>query len=182
MRISRKKRPEKLLIPYYRVNNDIRVPEVRIIDAEGNNVGVFTTTEAMRMAEEQEVDLVEINPKAEPPVVQLMEFKHFKYQKEKEVRKQKAHAHESEVKGIRLSMRIGDHDLEIKRNHAEKFLERGDKVKVELILRGGEVQKMDLAYDVITRFFRLLGESVPVKYEQEPKRQGRKIMGVIVKQ
>ncbi len=182
MRISRKKRPEKLLIPHFRVNQDIRVPEVRIIDSEGNNVGVFSVADALKMAADQEVDLVEINPKAEPPVVQLLEFKHFKYQKEKEARKQKAHTHESEVKGIRLSIRIGDHDLMIKKNNAEKFLERGDKVKVELILRGAEVQKMDLALGVIDRLFKLIGQTTPVKYEQEAKRQGRKIMAVIARQ
>lgn len=181
MRISRKKRPDKPLIPHFRINQGISSPEVRVIDAEGNNLGVLKIAEAVRLAVENESDLVEINPKADPPVAQIVEFKHFKYQKEKEARKQKAHAHVSEVKGIRLSIRIGAHDLEIRKTQGEKFLERGDKVKVEIILRGAERSKRYLAFEVIKNYFDLLGVILPVKYEQEPAQQGNKVIATIVR-
>lgn len=181
MRISRKKRPDKPLIPHFRTNQGITSPEVRVIDAEGNNLGVFTVAEALRLAVENESDLVEINPKAQPPVAQIVEFKHFKYQKEKEARKQKAHAHVSEVKGIRLSIRIGEHDLNIRKEQGEKFLERGDKVKVEVILRGAERARRHLAFEVIQNYFNLLNTAIPVKYEQEAAMQGNKVTATIVR-
>lgn len=181
MRISRKKRPDKPLIPIFRINNGITNEMVRVIDAESKNIGVLTIAEALKLAADNECDLVEINPKAEPPVVQIVEFKHFKYQKEKEARKQKAHAHVSEVKGIRLSIRIGEHDLAIRKEQGEKFLERGDKVKVEIILRGAERAKRHLAFETITNYFNLLNAGIPVKYEQEAAAQGNKVIATIVR-
>lgn len=179
MRISRKKRPKKLLIPHFRTNDRIRVPEVRLLDMEGNNIGIMKIEDALRMAAEQESDLIEINPKSEPPVVQLSDFAHFKYQKEKEARKQKSKLHTSELKGIRLSVRIGPGDLETRRKQSEKFLERGDKVKIEIILRGAERQKTPLAYEMISHFTKMLNESIPVKYDQEATRQGNKITAIL---
>ena len=145
MRISRKKRPKKSLIPHYRLNDRIKVPELRVIDADGGNIGIMETSKALALAAEQELDLVEINPKAEPPVAQITDFTHLKYQKEKQARKQKQSVHNSEMKGIRLSMRIGKGDIETRKKQAEKFLERGDKVKLEIILRGAERYKTPLA-------------------------------------
>ncbi len=181
MRISRKKRPKKPLIPHYRVNDKIDAPEVRIIDDEKGNLGVFPLAEAMKMAKEQELDLVEINPKAKPPIANIVDFSHFKYQKEKEARKQKANAHETELKGIRLSVRISDHDLEVRRKQAEKFLKRGDKVRLEVVLRGRENARASMAYDVINTFKELLEEEFPVRLEQDPTRQGNRVSAIIAK-
>src|SRR3989339_1201973 len=127
MRISRKKRPDKPLMQHHNINEQILAPEVRLLDTENNNLGVLKTNVALARARELEMDLVEINPKADPPVCKIIEFTHFKYQKEKEAKKQKAGAHESELKGVRLSFRIGEHDLIIRVEQAAKFLERGDK-------------------------------------------------------
>ncbi len=182
MRISRKRRPKKLLIPHFNVNHKIEAEEVRILSADGSNLGVFSRDAALQMADEQELDLVEINPKADPPVCQITDFTHLKYQKEKEARKQKAKQHVSEIKGIRLSMRIGKGDLDVRRKQAEKFLDRGDKVKAEIILRGAERFKTTIAYDVIREFYTLLSENYSVKYEQEPLRQGNKITAIIIRQ
>ncbi len=181
MRISRKKRPEKPIIPHYRINERINVPEVRILDLEGNNLGVMPTNEALAKAKEQELDLVEVNPKAQPPVCKIIDFTNFKYQKEKEAKKQKAKSHVSDTKGIRLSVRIGDHDMEIRKKQAEKFLDRGDKIKVEVILRGRENAKPSMAFDVIEKFYQLLVESKGVKYEQAPAKQGNKVTALITK-
>lgn len=181
MRISRKKRPDKPLIPRYFVNERIQAETVRVLDLEGNNIGVMPTHEAIARARELELDLVEINPKADPPVAKIMGFSQFKYQKEKEVRKQKTNAHISELKGIRLSIRIGEHDMEIRQKQAEKFLARGDKVRTEVILRGRERGKAHLAFEVITAFFTKLNQSMPIKYEQPALRQGGKVTAIIIK-
>ena len=181
MRISRKKRPKKLLIPEYKVNKKITAKEVRLLGAEGENLGVFSIDTALQMAKDAEADLVEINPKAKPPVAQIKDFKHFKYQKEKQARKQKASTHVSDIKGIRLSMRIGKGDLLTRQKQAEKFLGRGDKVKIEIILRGAERYKTPLAYDVIKQFIADINETTAIKVEQESKRQGNKITAIIAK-
>ena len=182
MRISRKKRPKKSVVPHYNINERITAPEVRVLGEEGTNLGVFSIKEAIRMAQESEMDLVEINPKSDPPVAQIQDFKHFRYQKEKEARKQKSNTHVGELKGVRLSIRIGKGDIETRRKQAEKFLSRGNKVRIEIILRGAERYKTPLAYDVIASFYKLLAEDVPIKYEQEAKRQGNKITAIITKQ
>ena len=106
MRISRKKRPDKPLIPKFRINSQITAEEVRVLDKDDQYIGVMSTKDALALAREQELDLIEINPKAEPPVARISEFGQFKYQQEKDARKQKANSHESELKGIRLSVRI----------------------------------------------------------------------------
>ena len=95
--------------------------------------------------------------------------------KEKELKKQKIGAHESEVKGIRLSIRISEHDLDVKRQQAEKFLERGDRAKVEIILRGRENAKAGLAFDTLNKFFTLISQNQSVRYETEPARQANRI-------
>ncbi len=182
MRISRKKRPKKSLVPHFKINDRIEADEVRLIDENGENIGVFSLAEALEKAREAELDLVEINPKAQPPVAQIKDFKHFKYQKEKEMRKQKSKTHVSDIKGIRLSMRIGPGDMETRKKQSLKFLERGDKVKMEIILRGAERYKTPLAYEVIRKFFALVNAEIPVKYEQNATRQGNKITAIITKQ
>jgi translation initiation factor IF-3 len=181
MRISRRRRKPKPLIPKYRINQKIEAPEVRVLDIEGNNLGVMKTADAIAKAKEEGLDLVEINPKADPPVAKTIDFTRFKYQKEKEVRKQKANSHVSELKGIRLSVRIGDHDMGVRQAQAEKFLNRGDKAKLEIILRGRERGKIPMAFDVIKKFIANIEENIPVRYEQEPAKQGNKVTAIIVK-
>jgi translation initiation factor IF-3 len=139
------------------------------------------TKEAIALAREQEKDLVEINPKANPPVTQITEFTRFKFQKEKEARKQKARTHVSEMKGIRLSIRIGPGDFETRIKQAEKFLNRGDKIKAEIILRGRDRAKVPDAYKVIEEFIQTINASIPTRTEQEPDRQGNKVTAIFAK-
>lgn len=181
MRISRKKRPEKALTVDYKKNTEIVSEHVLLLDNDGSNLGKMLTSEALRLAQEKEFDLVEINPKSAPPVAKLINFSEFKYQKEKEARKQKAHSHVSEIKGIRLSVRISDHDLEVKKEQSEKFLDRGDKVKIELILRGREHGKMDIAFEIIGRFIKMISATMPVRVEQEIQKQDHKMTAIIAK-
>lgn len=181
MRISRKKRPEKALTVDYKKNTEITSEKVLLLDHDGSNLGKMLTSEALRLAQEKEFDLVEINPKSDPPVAKLINFSEFKYQKEKEARKQKAHSHVSEIKGIRLSVRISDHDLEVKKEQSEKFLDRGDKVKIELILRGREHGKMDIAFEIIGRFIKMISTTMPIRVEQEIQKQDHKMTSIIAK-
>lgn len=181
MRISRKKRPDKPLIPHFNINERITVPEVRVLDHEGKNIGVMSTADAIAKAISLEMDLVEINPKANPPIAQIIGFSHFKYQKEKQARKQKLQSHVSDLKGVRLSISIGDHDLEIRLNQSMEFLGRGDKIKPEIILHGRENAKPSIAFDVLKKFYQMLSEKMEIKYEQEPTKQGNKVTSIIIK-
>jgi translation initiation factor IF-3 len=181
MRISRKRRPDKLLIPRYNKNQFIQAKEVRLLDQTGENLGVFPLSEALRLAQEQESDLVEINPKANPPACKIINFTQFKYQKEKEARKQKAKTHIADLKGIRLSIRISEHDMGVRLNQAQDFLERGDKVRVEIILRGREHGKAHLGHDVVKKFVSLLEAKTPLRFDQEISRQGSKITAIVAK-
>jgi len=181
MRISRKKRPDKPLIPHFNLNEHITAPEVRVLDNDNTNLGILKTFEAVQKARESGMDLVEINPKADPPVCKMVEFTKFKYQKEKEAKKQKANSHESEIKGIRLSVRIGEHDMEIRLKQAEEFLDRGDRAKIEIILRGRENARPDLAFGVLNDFYKKMQEKMDLRLEQEPTRQGNKVTAILAK-
>src|SRR3990167_5579447 len=151
MRIHRHRiRRSVLDIPQYKVNQKIKALEVRLIGAEGEALGVVPTEEAIKLAEAKEMDLVEVSPKAEPPVCKILDYGQFKYQKEKEAKKRKAQSAEVELKGIRLSVRIGVGDRDVRLKQALKFLEKGDKIKVELPLRGREKAHRDVAQDVMT--------------------------------
>lgn len=184
MRISRHRRTwrPRVIEPTYRANEQIRVPEVRVIDEEGQNVGVMPTPQAIALAREREMDLVEVFPKAVPPVCRVTNYGQFKYQKEKEARKQKAHAHKVEVKGVRLSVRIGEHDREVRRQKSFDFLREGDKVQVEMILRGREKAHSDLAQKVMEDFAASLNTpEMATKIEQPFQRQGGRLTLVVAR-
>lgn len=180
MRISHKKRkPEPKKIYYY--NERITAPEVMVLDSTGVNLGVLGTAEAIRRAREQELDLVLINPKSNPPVTKMVEFGQFRYQKEKEERKKRAKQHVIELKGVRLSLRIGQHDLEIRRNQTLKFLDNGDKVKLEIILRGRENRQKSMASEIIENFIKSVEAIEPIRREQDVESQFNKVTAIIAK-
>ena len=114
----------------FHVNQQIRVPVVFLIDENGVSVGEMTIGKALTMAEQVGMDIVEVNPKEKPPVVKIMDYGQFKYKKEKEAQKQKVKQKKVEIKGIRLSVRISQHDFDFRFEQAKKFLERGDKLKL----------------------------------------------------
>lgn len=182
MRISRrrpryKKEPPKR----YRTNQYIRVPQVRLIDENGQNIGVIDTTKALAMASEKGLDLVEVSPLAQPPVAKIVDYKKMRYQEEKERRKEKAKQKKIEVKGIRLSLRISEHDKEVRRRQAEKFLKQDDKIRVEMILKGRERQHFNLAEEIINKFVESLDQLVPTTIEQPLNVRGGKLSTLIAK-
>lgn len=165
----------------YSVNELIRFEQVRVIDENDEHLGVMPTAAAVLKAKERELDLVVIQPKAEPPVAKIVDFGKFKYEQDKEARKQKAKQKTVEVKGIRLSLRIAPHDMEVRKEKAKEFLAEGNKVKAEIILRGREKRFGDLAKKVIEEFVALLNKDVPIKVEQPVVRQGGQLTSIVGK-
>ena len=181
MRISRrKKKPEEPKKIFF-YNEGIRAPQVLVLGADGEHIGVMNTGEAIRSAREQELDLVEINPKADPPVAKIMDFGQYQYQQEKTMRLRKAHQHVTKIKCVRLSLRIGTNDLNIRKKHTIEFLEEGNKVKIEVVLRGRENQQSALAFELIKKFISEISTEVNIKFEQEIERQGNSIATTIYK-
>lgn len=147
-----------------RVNNAIRAHVVRLIDAEGKQVGVLDTKEALRQSRLVGLDLVEISPATRPPVCKIMDFGKFQYEQAKKEREQKKGKKKTDIKGIRIGFKTGDHDQELKRKHTEDFLMDGDKVRVEIVLRGREKAHKALARTIIEAFLRKI--AVPHKQEE----------------
>ncbi|MCR4311866.1 MAG: translation initiation factor IF-3 [Candidatus Uhrbacteria bacterium] len=184
MRIHRHRRFQKpkFEAPEFKANHNIINPEIRVIDENGVVLGVMPTAKAVALATERGLDLIEVSPKAVPPVCKFADFGHFKYQKEKEMRKQRAQSKEVEIKGIRLSMRIGEGDLDIRVDQAKKFFEQGDKIKVEMILRGRERAHADVARAVFTSFVAKLSSHYPVKVEQPLKAMDGRMHMILARQ
>jgi len=166
----------------FRVNQQIRVPEVFLIDENGESIGVMPIGKALAMALEAGMDVVEVNPKVQPPVVKIIDYGQFKYRKEKEAQKQKVKQKKVEVKGIRLSVRISQHDFDVRVDQAKKFLERGDKLKLELILKGRERQHPEKAEEIMKKFYHLLKETpgLNMEIEQGLTKQGGRFNIILI--
>jgi translation initiation factor IF-3 len=181
LRISRRKFKPKPQKVFYAVNDLIRDPELRVIDENGEHLGVITTEKAQKIAAEHDLDLVVIQPKALPPVAKITNFGKYKYEQEKEARAQKAKAKTVEVKGVRLSVRIAAHDMNVRKEKAKEFLGDGDKVKVEIILRGREKRFGEQAVKVIEQFIGMVKQDMEIKIEQPISRQGGQLTSIIGK-
>jgi len=184
MRIHRRRRrgqQKKDAVISYRYNEQIRVPEVRVIDENDEMLGTMRTDKALNLAIERGFDLVEVSPKAKPPVCKLLDYGQFKYQKEKEMRQQKAHAKKVEVKGVRLSVKMGQNDFDVRLGQAKRFIEGGDKLKIEVRMRGREKAHGDLAIAKVNEFIEALQEEHSLVIEQPPKRSGGTVSAVVAK-
>ena len=156
-----------------RINDQIRVSPIRVIDEEGEPVGVIDTDEAKRRATDAGLDLVEVSPGAEPPVCKIMDYGKWKYAQQKKEQKAKAHAKKSELKGMRLRPNIDDHDLKFKTDKAREFLEDGDKCQFVMLFRGRQMAHQGMARQTMLDIVELL-EDVS-KVEQPPKMMGRRM-------
>lgn len=145
-----------------RINEAIRVKEVRLIDHEGNQAGVVAIEDALRMAREKELDLVEVSPNVEPPVCKLIDYGKFMFETEKKNRESKKNQKIIKLKEIRMQPKIDDHDLEFKTKHVRTFLEEGDKVKVTIRFRGRELAHTEFGKAVLDDVLKLLGEDAYV--------------------
>ena len=163
--------------PRIRANQNIRVPEVFLIDEEGTPVGNVSTSEALKRAREADLDLVEVSPNKRPPIVKILDFGKYKYEQTKAQSKAKKNQKDI-TKEIRLGVKIGDGDFEVKAKRAEKFLAQGAKLKVSVMFRGREIVHTDLGMELMQRFIDRLEEVA--KIEQAPLKQGRSIHTILV--
>lgn len=151
-----------------RINEQIRIPFVRLIDANNENYPSIAIADALALAKEQELDLVEVSPKATPPVCRILDYGKLQYQLTKQVQQAKAKQKKVETKGIRIGLRTDTHDLEFKRTQAEKFLTKGNKVKAEILLRGREKAAPEKARVALQIFLKSI--TIPYTIEEEIKR------------
>ena len=165
--------------PRYNINQKITAPEVRLVDENGENIGVITTKDALARAQELGLDLIEVSPKAVPPVAKILNYGSFKYQEEKQKQKQKAKQKKTDIKSIRITFQIGPGDKERLQEQAREFLDEGHKVKIELMLRGRQKQYKDKAIEIMKQFAEGISEDVAI--EQNTKMQGGKLHLIVGK-
>ena len=160
-----------------RINDEIRIREVRVTDANGEQLGIMPTREALRLAEEKHLDLVEVAPKARPPVCRIMDFGKYRYEqqkREKEVRKKQKII---TIKEVKLRPNIEQHDFEVKLKSAQRFIEEGNKVKVTIMFRGRELSHPELGGEVLTKLAKALEEVVTV--ERAAKLEGKNMTMIL---
>ena len=160
-----------------RINDRIRSPEIRLIGAEGENIGVVTPARAMALAEEVGLDLVEISPNAEPPVCKIMDFGKYKYETQKREAEARKKQHIIEIKEIKFRPGTDIHDYEVKMRSVMKFLEEGDKVKVTLRFRGREMAHQNLGLELLNRVSADVGDAG--KVESMPRLEGKQMVMMI---
>ncbi len=141
-----------------RINEQIRVREVRLIDDEGEKNGIIATREALELAKERNLDLVEVSPNANPPVCKILDFGKYRYEQEKRLRDSRKNQKQLKIKEIRMQPKIGSGDLDTKAKHVQEFLDEGDKVKVTIRFRGRELAHTELGYDVLNEVLKRLTE------------------------
>lgn len=160
-----------------RVNDAINVPEVRLIDESGDNVGVVSVRDAMEMAADAGLDLVEISPHASPPVAKILDYGKYKYEAQKKANEARKKQKTIDVKEIKMRPNIDDHDYDVKMRAIQRFIGEGDKVKVTMRFRGREMVHQDLGLAVLNRVRDELEEVA--KVEAHPKVEGRQMIMVI---
>ncbi len=160
-----------------RVNEDIRVPQVRLIDQDGEMIGVVSTRDALLRAYEIGMDLLEISPNAVPPVCKITDFGKFKYEQQKKANEARKKQKVVELKEIKVRPNIDDHDYDTKMKQMKGFIADGDKVKVTLRFRGREMAHQDLGIKVLERIRTELGEAI--KVEQMPRLENRQMIMVL---
>jgi translation initiation factor IF-3 len=160
-----------------RINDRIRVPEVRLVGPNGEQIGVTRIEDAIRMAQENDLDLVEVAPEAKPPVAKIMDFGKFKYQEALKARENRRSQVNAVVKEMKLRPRIESHDYDTKKNHIERFLLGGDKVKVTIMFRGREQSRPEMGYKLLARLAEDLAEVSMVEFA--PKQDGRNMVMVL---
>jgi translation initiation factor IF-3 len=162
---------EQLAEKDLRINEQIRVREVRLIDDEGSQQGIIQTPDAIRMAREQGLDLVEVAPQASPPVCKILNYGKYKFEQEKKIRDSKKKQKLQKMKEIRMQPKIDDHDLDFKSKHVKEFLDEGNKVKVTVRFRGRELAHTERGVDVLNEVLKRLENDYVL--EKPPIMEGR---------
>ena len=168
----------------FRANQQITVSEVFVIDETGESLGVMPIGQAIQLAEDAELDLVEVNPHNNPPVTKILDYGQFRYQVEKKMQQQKSKQKKIDMKEVRLSIRIGDHDFNTRVDQGNKFLTKGNKLKITVTIKGREKQHPEKAEETVNRYFKQLESlySQPLVVEEPlTKLNGRFSMVVVNK-
>ena len=163
---------------YYRLNYQIPSATFRLLDDQGKQIGIVTKEEALRMAQSESKDLVEISSSAKPPVVKLIDFKKFKYLEAKKEREAKKKVKNVGVKEVRLSPFIGQHDLEVRLNQGREFLEEGNQLKINLKFSGREFAHKEFGFAVINKFIAALSDIS--KVDRPPRFEGKMLVAMLV--
>jgi len=156
------------------INERINYPNVRVVDADGSQLGVITREAALAVAREREHDLVLVSEKADPPVCRVMDYGKYKFEQEKKAKEAKKKSHQTEVKEVKMRYKIDSHDYQVRIGQASRFLKAGDKVKCTVIFRGREIQHTALAEALLLRMAKDLEENAEL--QQPPKREGRNMI------
>ena len=156
-----------------RVNERIRIREVRLIDKDGRQVGVVPTERAQMMAREAGLDLVEVAPDSRPPVAKIMDYGKFKYERKKQLQESRKKSHAVQIKEVRLRPKTDVHDFDVKLHRARQFLEEGDKVQVNMMFRGRELAHLEVGRGVVDRFSKALEDIA--RMERPPIFEGRRM-------
>ena len=163
-----------------RINERIRVPEVRLIDENGQQVGIMKTSEAIRYAESRELDLVEVAPDAKPPVCRVLDYSKYKYEQTQKQKAARKHQQQITIREIKFRPKIAQHDYDTKKGHVERFLKARDKVKVTIMFRGREMAHPERGEMILNRLAEDLGELAVV--EQRPQQDGRNMTMMLAPQ
>ena len=155
---------------FVRTNERIRARELRVIDDEGNQLGILPPFEALKLAKEKNLDLVEVSPTAQPPVCRIMDFGKFMYEQEKRERAAKKHQHVITVKEVKFRINVDEHDYQTKKNHVLRFLGEGDKVKATIFFRGREMTRQGLGREILERVIKDIGDKGIVEFR--PRQEG----------
>jgi translation initiation factor IF-3 len=156
------------------INANIRFPKLRVIDSEGEQVGIISRDEALDLADEKGLDLVLVSDTADPPVCRIMDHGKYKFEQEKKAREAKKKQHTSDVKEVKMRYKIDEHDYQVRVRSAERFLKSGDKVKATITFKGREIQHAHLAEELLNRMATDLQEVAEI--QQAPKKEGRNMM------
>ena len=160
-----------------RINNEIQARELRVVDEEGRMLGVLSKMSALRLAEERELDLVEIAPQAQPPVCKIIDYGKFLYELQKKEKHQRKQQQQQLMKELRFKWRIDTHDFNFKVRHARTFIEEGNKVKASIMFRGREITHQEYGKDLLERFVAALADIARV--DQPIKFEGKMMMVVL---
>jgi translation initiation factor IF-3 len=159
------------------LNREITAQSVRLVGVDGSQLGVVSLSEALDAAAEAGLDLAEIAPNAEPPVAKILDWGKYRYEQGKQLAKSRKNQKQVEIKEVRIGLKIGQHDLDVKLNRARKFLAQGDKVKISLRFRGREISRPQLGRDIIDRVMETMSD-IAVQ-EQAPIMTGRDLNMII---
>ena len=162
---------------FIRTNDRIRAREVRVIDDEGKQIGILQPFEALKMAREKNLDLVEVSPTAQPPVCRIMDFGKYLYEQEKKERAAKKHQKIITVKEVKFRINVDEHDYEFKKNHVLRFLEEGDKVKATIFFRGREMTHTNLGRQILDRLIKDIGDKGIVEFR--PRMEGNTLHAIL---